>query len=311
MLATVFFIIPFALWRTRTKPVAFWFGFGAGAMGIGLAAFYLLPALTLQSYISQELLWSEYYTPSTWSVWIMHDPIYLLSIPVIAVGMLLLASGRWSVWLFLTVCAAVFALGLIPGVWELPLLSRAQFPWRLLSIVEFTAITAFALARPRAAIVAAGFSILLAPYAVNAFETFQTMQISGDDPSVADYRDAPEYLPPGFDVDRVTDLDRRVELDRYRDLPAGDRFVVTSPGPVVVHRNAFPIWRVVKNGETVLSHGPLITFDATPGTYRLERVTLWQEWLGWVISLSSLVVLVGGLTATIRLRSPSKLPLMR
>jgi len=60
---------------------------------------------------------------------------------------------------------------------------------------------------------------------------------------------------------------------------------------VTMRRAAFPIWRVTRDGSEIPSRGPFIQFDATPGLYRIERVTIWQESVGAATSLIGLLVL--------------------
>ena len=51
-------------------------------------------------------------------------------------------------WALLAIVATAAAFGLVPFVWDIPLMAKVQFPWRLLGLVEFAAITAIALAPP-------------------------------------------------------------------------------------------------------------------------------------------------------------------
>ncbi|HEY0646870.1 hypothetical protein, partial [Phenylobacterium sp.] len=110
--------------------------------------------------------------------------------------------------------------------------------------------------------------------------------------------DAPEYLPRGVAVPDVNDV--KWLVPRWRALPRGSAIDVKTPGPVTIGRAAFPIWQVTRDGRAIPSRGPLITFDGAPGRYRVERVTLWQEWLGALISLTALASLVAAITREIR-----------
>ena len=69
---------------------------------------------------------------------------------------------------------------------------------------------------------------------------------------------------------------------------------MTERGTVTLHRAAFPIWRVVDAaGHEVPTHGPLLSFEAEPGEYRVERVTIWQERIGaWMSFMAGLVLMV-------------------
>jgi hypothetical protein len=293
LLTTVFLIAPLALhraWRDRSAIAP---GVIAGVLGLALAAFYLLPALTLREHVSSQLLWGVHYQPSRWFVWNSPPDWLLFGLLPIAVGMAMLSLGARSVWTIITVVAAAAAVGLIPFVWDLPLLAQAQFPWRLLCIVEFAAITALVTKLPRPVLTSVAAAILLVAMIVGMKGAAIAMSIRTDYRELSALMpDPPEYLPRGFDVSEIADQQRRLDLSPYRDLPpaTGD-IVVQESGPVTVRRSAFPIWRVEKDGVEVPSHGPLITFDATPGTYRVVRVTLWQEWAGALISAAALLLL--------------------
>jgi hypothetical protein len=99
--------------------------------------------------------------------------------------------------------------------------------------------------------------------------------------------DAPEYLPHGFPTPGVTATQRRLNLSAYKALPPGPEVLVRQAGKVTLRHADFPIWRVSRGGAPVPHAGPLITFDATPGVYRVERVLLWQEIVGAAISWTS------------------------
>ena len=159
-------------------------------------------------------------------------------------------------------------------------------------VVEFAAITALTRAPPRPAVVALAVVLCLPSLAVTALSVATWAYPNGPRPSYQAGTDAPEYLPRGFDVTGVTGKQRSVNLAPYRVLPkAMASITVDRVGVVTVRRAAFPIWRVSKGGVTVPTSGPLITFNASPGTYRLERILLWQEWVGAIISALALIVL--------------------
>jgi hypothetical protein len=50
----------------------------------------------------------------------------------------------------------------------------------------------------------------------------------------------------------------------------------------------------MRDGSPVPHQGPLISFDAQPGIYRIERVAIWQEKVGLAISMMAALLL--GLT---------------
>ena len=283
-----FLIAPLMLhriWQDRSTLVP---GLIAGILAFTLAAFYLLPAATLQAHMSTALLWTGKYHAANWSIW-RED---LLLFPCIALGLGLLAWPARSIWSGIAIVTALASINLIPFLWQIDLLDKTQFPWRALGIAEFTTITALMTYRPRPVLLTGAGVLLLFPYLVSGIITCANLRLPIDyarlDRTVPD---APEYLPAGFDIARVDRYDRSTDLRPWRALPRGDRIVITRPGPVTMGHAAFPIWQVTHNGQPVPSHGPLISFDARPGIYRIERVRLWQESVGTAISLAAALML--------------------
>jgi hypothetical protein len=124
------------------------------ALGIALAAVYLLPALTLQHHASFHQFWTPgelrpsnwtFFTPARWT-----DPgavrLFIVLTLFLAGAAAVLACGR-SGWALgaLAICALV--AGVVPGLWDLPLVAKVQFPWRALMLVEFALVTALAWSR--------------------------------------------------------------------------------------------------------------------------------------------------------------------
>ncbi len=293
LLACVFLIAPLAVWRAVKTPSIIAPGIAAAVLGAGLSAIYWLPAMTLQGHISTDLLWSPYYQPASWFVW----RLSLLNLALFAgaaLGWMLLAVPARSVWSCVTLVAALAALGLIPFVWDLPLLAKAQFPWRLLVVVEFAAITAIMAHPPKGLALSAGRLVLVVPVAMMIAQAAVALRAQPDLATVLAIRnEAPEYLPNGLPAAGVSGTQRTADVSAYDRLPRGDQITVTASGPVTLGRAAFPIWRVTRDGQEIPSRGSLITFDAQPGLYRVERRVLWQErWGGAASGGAALVLLV-------------------
>lgn len=262
----------------------------AGALATGLAAFYLLPAMTLQDHVSIAMLWAPDYRATDWSVLNASFELF----PSLALGLILLswpaARGFWGV---MAILLALLSIRLIPFVWDIPVLDKAQFPWRALCLAEFAAVTAIVSVRPRPAWAAGGALLLLFPYAFTGFLTAAFMARPVDYARIERIApDAPEYLPRGFDLSRVERAYRWTDMRPWRSLPRGDTILVERAGPVTLGHAAFPIWEVTRDGKPVASHGPLLRFDAVPGLYRVERITLWQERWGGAISLATALLWV-------------------
>jgi hypothetical protein len=280
VLASVFLIAPIAL-RTSLRPVVI--GISGG---LALAAAYLLPALSLQSYVSIDALWSEFYRPANWAAWrYLSDPVYVSIQLLTALGLSVAVFFSRSFWALMTICCAAMALCLLPFFWSLPLLDRVQFPWRLLSVVEFAAVTAVCLRPPPKLTAAISLAILAAP-----FTCLVSLTMAGAKIPVAAAEAPPEYLPKGVDLSSVTSQQRDVDLSRYRGLPRGDAIVVDRPGTYAFARFAFPIWKI--EGQLPAK---VLTFRADrPGIYRIERRYIWQEIVGSTVSILTAILLFFG-----------------
>jgi len=281
MLSAFFLIAPLIGMRAWVDGRVILPAIAAGAIAVGLAGFYLIPALTLQDAISSQMLWTPGYQPPAWTVWTLNFGL----MPCIALGLAVLAWSSRSVWTVIVVVGAMAAINLVPILWDIPPLSRAQFPWRLLGIVEFAAITAVMSRRP--SFMSSGIAIALftQPYIRLFAVAVATMGHPVDYAKMAwQMPDAVEYLPAGFDVGLIGE-GFIANLNAYRTLPRGRDIDVKQAGSVTIHHAAFPIWRVTRDGREVPSVGPLITFQAQPGHYRIKRVTIWQEIAGPLCTL--------------------------
>ncbi|WP_070155376.1 6-pyruvoyl-tetrahydropterin synthase-related protein [Sphingobium phenoxybenzoativorans] len=292
MLAGFFLITPLVAVRAWPDRAILLSAASAGALAIALAGFYLVPALTLQDAISSQMLWTPGYQPAAWTIWTLSPGL----MPCIALALAILAWPTRSVWAVIVVAGGMAALNLIFFLWDIPPLGRAQFPWRLLGIVEFAAVTALMTYYP--SIVRAGIAaaLLIPPYIYVTGVAIANMDRPVDYAKMArQMPDAAEYLPVGFDRALIGE-GRIANLSQYRDLPKGPEIEVKQAGSVSLHRAAFPIWRVTRDGREVPSTGPVITFAAQPGLYRVERVMIWQEAAGALCTLAAaLLALLAGL----------------
>ena len=291
LLTGVFLIAPMLLHKTLKRPTVIPAGATAGLLAFALAAFYLLPALTLQDHISTNLLWADSYHASHWSIWNLNFHMF----GFLCIALILLAWPARSFWSILAVVTALASIRLIPFIWDIQLLDRVQFPWRLFMIAEFATITAMVSYQPWRKAWTLGAGMILLPYVMVATASHQLLG-EGFDPAIVAriMPDAPEYLPHDFDERLITPT-RWTDVSRWRTLPRGDTIRVDKAGTVTTGRMAFPIWRVTKDGAPIASTGPLIRFNAQPGIYRIERVRLWQERVGDLISIGAIVLLALGM----------------
>lgn len=289
LLVSLFLIAPLAslkAWRDRRVIAP---GLIAAALGLSLAAIYLLPALSLQRHVSMDMLWTDRYRPQNWLFigW-RNPPPFFLCLPLGAAAACLVALRARSIWTGLTLAAALGAFGLIP-IWHLPVLEKVQFSWRVLAVVEFAAVTALAAAPPRLIVRGTAMALTILSYIMMGLLVAGGLRAPKPwyAAELAEMRDAVEYLPAGI---AIPDSRKLPDLAVYRSLPRPTRsIVVTKAGAVTLRLAAFPIWQITRDSKPVPSRGPLLTFDGAPGVYRLERVTTPQETLGAAISVLALL----------------------
>jgi uncharacterized membrane protein len=293
LLASIFFIAPNLLYLSRgaVKPLA---RLAAPlAIGLGLAAIYLLPAISLEPYRDAAKLWADSsLIASNWSVlaWNVPGPapgmrkvIAMILVMLVIAAMLLLRTPqrRWGAYA-LACCA--LAAGIVPAMWDLPLLKSVQFPFRMLPLAEFAVATAVAhvgLTRPWATTAAlAVLSMVIALSPARKVE-FSIAALAADHPEV------PENLPPG---DRPYAWPSEWALAVARDYPQAQRLGRHTVEPVFY----FPSWQVRCRGV------PVVAFPesgrkllAHPGFGCQRRLALTSpEKTGAAISLAALLALI-------------------
>jgi hypothetical protein len=311
----------------------------AGILGLGLAAIYMVPAMLLQKEVSVEQLWSAGYRVEAWFLfapqrWIARD--VMLVIACISAAWCLCAAGAIAgarriqhedkrktgvqFWACIGLANLVLMSGLAPWFWSVvPLVSKVQFAWRLLVVVEFSVITALCLlpwenlrqARSpayRTIIVLMALTIGLIGSSI-VIRIDHTLRGQGTPP-----QDVKEYLPAGYPQRDNTDY-YDLGLEPAKDVPTIDcrpapRLCVASAGrfgslrielesdaptTVVLRRFFFPGWRLDPAVPLAASEPlRLVSFVAPAGAhvYRLSRSALAEEKIGWWISGASLVLLL-------------------
>ena len=251
LLASLFLAAPYALILTKGRPRLLLALAVPLAIGIGLSAIYLLPALMLEPWRDAAVLWSHdvlrpdhWLLATTWAEPI--DGMRLITLKVIAVIALpaLFIAWRWrSIWAGYAIISCVVVAGLLPFFWDLPLVRSVQFPFRALPFAEFGIATAFALA-PKGQRVAA----LLALPALALSATFLLAPAPDGAPvapaELARHPDVPENLPPG---PRPYSWPSRWALD----LAAAHRAPVRRGAVTIEPIFYFPAWRVACAGADV------------------------------------------------------------
>lgn len=293
LLASLFLFAPYALLETRgaLRPLA---KVGSAlALGVLLAAIYLLPAYALDSYRSSADLWSlSNLQPSHWSLWnsgAWSDKTYtsvLLVMAALLIPVLALLARVRSTWAAWALGCAALAAGAVPFIWSIPLLSSVQFPFRVLPVAELAFATAVALAPPGKVpwlpiwctlLLAAGFIMAATPESAP----------NGERAMQERHPDVPENLPPG---DRPYTWPSRwaLEVAATHRQPRFDGRTTVEP---VFY---FPAWQVECAGR------PVPTFPS-PDHQLLayagrgcSRSLVWTspERIGALISLFALIALI-------------------
>jgi hypothetical protein len=300
----------FLFWRSDRRLAFAVSASAALAVGTALAAIYLVPALQLQDFISADYWWSGKFQVE--SRLLTHAGAWSLPLEpffgAIAFGAAALAAwigwlgwrsrdARLVFWAGVVILVFAAATGLVPGFWSLPLMAKAQFPWRALTIQDFAFVTLIALA-PRAAlpIAPAVFAALVVGNAVAlgrdlAGPPARTPPGYGA-ASFPTSADAPEYLPRGMLTMGADGPAPAVALARLAAQPpalgasleatdaAGGLDLTPQSGAriVVLRRFYFPAWRAACDGRAlaVQPSGPgrLVSFAPPPGARRC------RAWVG-------------------------------
>lgn len=298
LLASLLLVAPYALvlakgrWRpliALAPPLA---------IGIGLAAIYLIPALMLEPYRDAAALWRhDILRPDYWLLVTNRsaplDGMRLITLKIIVVTALpaLFIALRWrSLWAGYAAACCLVVAGLLPFFWSLPLLQSVQFPFRALPFAEFGLATALALL-PRGERIAA---LLVAP-ALALSATFLLAPAPAGPPltlaMLAErHPDVPENLPPGVGPPGWPSR-------RALELAVSHRVPLRQGGVTIEPVFYFPAWRVTcAGGEVETFADPATGLLAHDGA-GCTRALVWTgaEKIGALISLLALAALLASL----------------
>jgi len=333
-------------------------------LGIGLAAIYVVPALSLQQWVSTDILWASQYRPDSWLLlapqrWIA--PSMMRIVGSLAISAVLLAVAICIVlplmpadkgtryepgfWAGATFAVVALMAGVFPWFWSLPGLKDVQFPYRLLSMVEFSVITGLCLSRIRelrpgldyklfaaAIVMVAGATVWLlsiAPIVTN--DALRRIAAKLDNAPLRQF-EAAEYLPrgygsragglPDYENDPLPDVpsiscEPAAIVCQAKDLPFGELMIEVESQvatTVILRRFWFPSWRVEPAlPVSATDDQKLASFIAPPGriVVRLIRTSTAQEWWGAMVSGLSLIVLIAmtmGTAGAVPRRPPAASP---
>jgi hypothetical protein len=330
LLFSVTVLPAYLLFRLR-KPVEWLRAAAGGLLGLGLAAIYLLPALTLQGWISADQFWTRFYHIENWYLlafdrWQEPTVMYIVTSfavawAILALGICLFFRKRGDSFFWAAVALACVALmtGLVPWFWQLPELAKVQFPWRLLVVVDFAIVTALCHMRPTLqrgtvylfvlAFLGAVPGLVIAVLDVRNRVNYTLHQGA----TVAS--DVKEYEPRGFpndlgikQVENVPEISCtpvprlcRAESRRFGTMQIEVESEAATE--VTLRRFFFPAWQL-DNGLPLSPTEPLqlVSFKAPAGrtSVALLRVTLPVEHWAWAISGLSAVLLLAWAVAARR-----------
>jgi uncharacterized membrane protein len=279
LLVSLFLIAPYAL--IHRGQIA---GFTLScAVGIGLAAIYLLPAIGLEPFRDTARLWATaFLRPDFWTLpatnWHVPMVIYFhLTVAVLAIPALVLAVWSHSRPAIYAVAILAISLGLVPFLWSLPLIRDIQFPYRILPLAELGLAAAFAARGPfgNATRVAA-----MALPLVWAAVLTQAPRANAPDRAAVEkrYIDLTENLPPGAKTGKSP--------RHWYENPREGRIPPPKvEGWVVEPVFYFPAWSCgqVEPNTKLLMHRP----DCAPRI----RATGYEK-LGGLVSLAALLFLL-------------------
>lgn len=247
LLVSLFFIVPYALFLFGRRPEHLVRLGAALALGVGLSAIYLLPALLLQPYRDAAMLWHHPgLQPGNWNFWSGQSPQAMQTAIFVICGSLAVPAAlllwRRSGWAVYAIVCGIVGAGLLPMLWKLPLLESVQFPFRILPLAEFALATGIALA-PRRPIplVLALLPPLLVSMSVAATRPEPELSL---DELRRSHPDVPENLPPG---ERPYSWPSQWALD----IASANRQPRRQDGAIVDPVFYFPAWAVRCQGQRV------------------------------------------------------------
>lgn len=279
LLVSVFLIAPYAVvHRDQLADFA-----AAIVCGIALAGLYLVPAVALQQFRDVDQLHrSPLLQTAYWSFFghnwadTTYTCTFLIIGSIIAAAALLtrVSRDRWAIH---ALGLAIVISGVVPFIWSLPVLREVQFPFRALTIAEFSLATALARLPRKVSPAMVGVAL---PLFVSLI-VFPGLHFDGADLEGlrARHPDAYEYLPKGVMKPGQTSATLNEVLSTRVPPPAVN-------GMVVEPHFYFPAWSCGREEPRtqLLMHRP----SCSP-------VIVWTnaEKLGGLISLMGGLLLIG------------------
>ena len=329
-----------AISRRTWKPILY--SAASGALGIALAAVYLLPVWHQHSWVTLDQVLSLGVRPVENFLFIVttdreHDLFNHIASLVAVWEMVILALALWmarrrrvgKIWLPLALLGAMSALLMFKftlPLWDhLPELRYLQFPWRWLLVMNLVLAPTLALALRRwwlriivcaiaLSSVGLGWRAIQPPWWDNAAD-IKEMVDNQHDGIGNDGID--EYVPVTADSDNVN---QNAPLVTYEGSGSAkisvqawqvERRVLTAaataPGKLVLRLFNYPSWKVNVNGQpvktqTVETGQMIVPVSAGENRVEIKFVEGWDRKAGGAISLLALASVVG---LAVKFRNPS------
>jgi hypothetical protein len=257
-------------------------------------------------------------------MWIISSIAAAYAVAALAV-LLALAARRSSCWrseagfwaVTCLVCLA-FIAGIVPWFWQIPFVAKVQFPWRLMIVVEFAAITMLCLMPWPVPSRLASYILVLAIVVLVPGLTLMVMGIKIRAEASSTITEAPaelkQFLPACYpqkpdggyaelSLGPVENLPTVAcapapRLCRAIDQPLGELAVeidAQEPTVVTLRRFAYPYWRLDPALPlTATEPLQLVSFTVPAGRHsvRLRHEAVPAERLGWAVAAGSLVLLL-------------------
>lgn len=314
-----------------------------GVGGLALSAIFLVPALSLLPAVSSDELFNRFFSPDNFYFFTGPNSVFGPMLTDNQIATVALATGYGLIALLALVFArdvkgvpfwAVLGLisfgmvsGLLPFVWDIPVLQRVQFPSRLLAVIEPLTVVLLVLCWGRIRPLFLVFPVLL--IAGGSFIVFNMAQfrigMTASSGAAAranifeQYRDAAEFLPQGYplafdDQGRADPSFIRLPQSGIVQAVAKDMQVSSviegwggsvsltidsaSEGTISLRRFHFPHWQV-KNLDTGALVQPkpdqnhLVSWTVPSGRHRFRLESGWAplEWQATLLSLFALLVI--------------------
>jgi hypothetical protein len=259
---------------------------------------------------------------------------------IAAIGVLVVVSrggvlqgwrSEAAFWAFVCLMCLLFIAGILPWFWKIPFVAKVQFPWRLMVVVEFAAITALCCVPwpvlPRVMsylFIAAIIALIPGVGEMGAGIRLRVQASLAEPDSPADLR---QFLPAGY-PQKPDGGYAELSLEPLQGVPTitcapeprlchttnepfgGLRVEIDADAPtaVVLRRFSFPFWRL-DPALPIVATDPLrlVSFTAPTGrhTYGLRRVAVPEEKAGWAISGLSLALLLAWIAVAWRAIKPT------